>query len=163
MIFKHFAVGIGIAVLLPLFVFYGASLISPPPDWSKFYSQSQAYSSKEAQAKTRIEKKKLSDENSRKKKEYDAADKRHQEMMFYIGYPIGILAIIGGAFVAAPAVGAGLMFGGIFTLTTGCGIYWDKMSDALHFGAIAIALIVIISLGIWKIRPQPSQKGEAVS
>ncbi|MEO6907853.1 MAG: hypothetical protein ABI210_08175 [Abditibacteriaceae bacterium] len=163
MIFKQFAVGIGIAVLLPLFVFYGASVISPPPDSSKLYSQSQDYQSKEAKAKSSTEKKKISDTKSRLEKEYNAADRRHQQMVFYVAYPLGILAIIFGAFVAAPAVGAGLMFGGIFTLTTGCGVYWDKMSDALHFGALAIALLVIVSLGIWKIRPESSQKGKIVS
>lgn len=152
MIFKQFAVGIGIAVLLPLLVYYGAALPSPPAN----RSGSDDIYLKQQNAKTPAEKKKIDAEIHRQEKEQDAADKRNQQMEFYVAYPVGILAIIAGAFLAVTAVGAGLMFGGIFTLTTGSYFYWDKMGDILHFGAILIALVVIASLGIWKVRPQHS-------
>lgn len=151
MIFKQFAVGIGIAVLLPLFVYYGAALLSPPANRSG--SNDDIYI-KQQNAKTPAEKKKIGAEIHRREKEQDAADRRNQQMEFYVAYPVGILAIIAGAFLSVTAVGAGLMFGGIFTLTTGSCLYWDKMGDGLHFGAILIALIVIASLGMWKVRPQ---------
>lgn len=152
MIFKQFAVGIGIAILLPMFVYYGASLLSPPADWSSYYQQN--YYRQKQDAKTPAEKKKISKEKEQRRKALDAVEKQHQRMVFFVAYPVGILAIIGGAFLTVPAVGAGLMFGGILTLTTGCTVYWSTMTDALHFGAVVIALGVLISLGLWKIRPQ---------
>jgi len=152
MIFKQFAVGIGIAVLLPLFVYYGASLLSPPGNWSELYSTN--YYQKKENAKTPAEKKKIEKEEQQRREALNAQDLKHQRMVFFVAYPVGLAAIIGGAFLTITAVGAGLMFGGIFTLTTGCTIYWDKMTDALHFGALVLALGSLIALGIWKIRPQ---------
>jgi len=152
MIFKQFAVGIGIAVLLPLFVYYGASLLSPPAHWSEFYSTN--YYQKKENAKTPEQKKQVEHEENQRRDKLNAQDLKHQRMVFYVAYPVGIAAIIVGAFLSITAVGAGLMFGGIFTLTTGCSLYWDKMTDALHFGALVLALGTLIALGIWKIRPQ---------
>lgn len=151
---KQFAIGIGIAILLPLSVYYGVLLFSPPPDSSKYYEQSQEYTQRLSQAKTQSEKEKISKEKSLHQKKQEEAQKRHQQHIFLVAYPVGMLAIIIGSLLTVQAVGAGLMFGGIFTLAEGCYSYWDKMPDWTRFISLIIAMAVLIGFGYWKCQPE---------
>jgi hypothetical protein len=151
---KQFAIGIGIALLLPLSVYYGVLLFSPPPDSSKYYEQSQEYSRRLSEAKTTAEKDRIVKEKSLNQKRQEEAQKRHQQHIFLVAYPVGLLAIIIGSLLTVQAVGAGLMFGGIFTLAEGCYSYWDKMPDWTRFFSLIIAMAVLIGFGYWKFPPE---------
>ncbi len=136
---RQFAIGVGVAVLLPLVVWYGARLLHPPPD-------SKAYSRSLSEAKSTQEREHLD-------QEYEDAQRSYYRDMFWVAYPVGLLALVGGTLLPVKAVGTGFMFGGLFTLAEGCFSYWDRMGDWLRFGSAALALVALVGLGYWKFRP----------
>jgi hypothetical protein len=144
---KQFAIGFGIAALLPLAVWYGVSLFHPPPE----REDTSSYDLADYREAASEEKERLRQEKAQRKQELEEAFRCYYRDMFYAAYPVGILALIVGAFLSVQAVGAGLMFGGLFTLGEGCYCYWDKMGDPMRFGSLLIALVVVVALGCYKL------------
>ena len=52
-----------------------------------------------------------------------------------------------GAFLRRPAIGTGLMFGGIFSICDGYFNNWSKLADVLKFGSLLVAFGLLIFLG----------------
>jgi hypothetical protein len=73
--------------------------------------------------------------------------------MFWVGFPLGLVALVVGLFVRTVAVGTGLAFGGLCALTAGCYSYWDDMGDALRFFSLLIVLVILIAIGLTKFGP----------
>ena len=55
------------------------------------------------------------------------------------------------AFFLSPAIGAGLMFGGIFSVCDGYFNYWSELSATLKFFSLLAAFVVLIVVGYRKI------------
>jgi hypothetical protein len=153
---KQIAVWLGIVVLLPMSVWYGTSAFSPPPDWKHYSKTTSRLDEKIHDAKSEAEKDKLRQERDRIDAERDEAERVFYADMFWVAYPTGLLAILLGTFFPVQAVGAGLMFGGLASLTAGCYAYWDRMGDWLRFGSLVLALLVLLILGTWRFRPSRS-------
>ncbi|MEX0703181.1 MAG: hypothetical protein WD069_13890 [Planctomycetales bacterium] len=100
------------------------------------------------------EKERLRDEKDRLDKELEAAARVYYRHMFWVACPVGLAAIILGTFFPVQAVGAGLMFGGLGSLTAGCYSYWDEMGGWLRFGSLVVSLAVVLLLGTWRFRPR---------
>lgn len=147
MLAKKFALGFGIAVLLPMAVHYGVSTFSPRPKWQDY--QIENYYERHERA-TPAEKVKLEEEQSGLEKERREHAKRFQKHLFFVTTPIGILAIIVGSVIAVQAIGTGLMFGGIFTLVDGYICYWSELPDWMRFLSLLIALVILIFIGYRK-------------
>src|SRR5438477_10483339 len=118
---KLFGIGLGIAVLFPLVSHMSVRFFKEPPDYEKYspyeYYQPSKVSKEEAAVKNK-EAKKKTDEYKQHMDEYN-------RVVFYFTYPMGILALIGGAVIGFGAVGAGFIFGGIFALSDGCFSSWS--------------------------------------
>jgi hypothetical protein len=151
---KQVAVFLGITVLLPLAVWYGTGVFCPPPEG---YSRHEHEIEEQVrEAKDDAEKMKLRDEKEKLTKEREAAERVHYRDMFYVAYPVGILALVVGIFFPVQAVGSGLMFGGLVSLAVGCYSYWDKMGYWMRFISLIVALALVIALGTWKFwQPKP--------
>ena len=65
--------------------------------------------------------------------------------------PFGIAAIIAGAVVSIQAIGAGLIFGGIFALTTGYIGYWYHLQDWMRFLSLLAAFCLLVFVGYKKL------------
>jgi hypothetical protein len=103
MIAKKIALGFGIAVVFPMLIHYGVSTFVHPPKWEQFhlrgrYDESASPLDMDA---------------------YKMAEKRFQEHLFAFAVPLGLVALMVGAYSRSPAIGAGLMFGGIFSIGDG--------------------------------------------
>lgn len=146
---KQFAIGFGIAALLPLAVWYGVRLYHPPPEWEAYLSPELYEDIRDAKGE---EKSELRAERAQRKQELEEAQRLFYRDLFYVAYPVGILALLVGAFLRVQAVGAGLMFGSLFTLGEGCYCYWDKMGDWMRFGSLMVALVILVGLGTWMFR-----------
>ena len=155
---KQFAVGLGITLLLPLSVHYGAEMIRPSPKEEAYYEKQQKLEAKRVATKSKEEKARLTAEKSALEKEHKEQKKQHSQLLFMVGYPIAIAAIILGAFITIQSVGAGLMFGGIITLTDVCFSYWEIMANWLRFSSLLGALFILIVLGCWKLSGKPAEK-----
>ena len=148
MLAKKFTLGFGIAIVLPLLVHYGVSTFSHAPNRQDYYS-TDYYA--RCQNATPAEKAKLEQERSQREKEFRAQTKRFQRHLFFVATPIGIIAIIFGSLTAVQAVGTGLMFGGIFTVTEGYCWYWSELEDWMRFMSLLVAFIVLLFIGYRKL------------
>src|SRR5215212_3635105 len=106
---KQFAVGLGIATLLPLTVLYGVTVFHPSPDIKAYYTKEQDFSTRIGQATSEPEKQRLSREQEQHQKAFEEQQRRYYRAVFYVGYPVGLLALVAGALVSIQAIGAGFM------------------------------------------------------
>ncbi len=148
MLAKKIALGFGIAVILPLLVHYGVSTFTPQPKWQDYY-QYQNYGAE--QGVSAQEKAKLEAERVEKERAYHKAEKVFQERLFIVAVPIGLGAIVLGGLGTVQAIGTGLMFGGIFTLTEGYCLYWSELQDWMRFLSLLVAFAVLIYVGYRKL------------
>lgn len=149
---KQFAVGIGIATLLPLTVWYGVRLFHPPPERRTYFPEELEGMPQPTPPRGDEEGDKARLERTQRLEQFEAAERLYYRALFYVAYPIGLLAFIVGTFLHVQAVGAGSMFGGLFTLGEGCYSYWDKLGDGMRFGSLLVALAVVVVIGCWRFR-----------
>jgi hypothetical protein len=137
MIAKKFALAFGIAVVFPAMVHFGVSTFSPEPRWQDYTvgplidHNSTAYASKEAERR--------------------AAERSFEKHLFAIAVPLGLVAMIAGAFLAVQAVGTGLMFGGIFSICDGYANYWGELSAHWKFLSLLATFVVLLVVGYLKV------------
>ncbi len=148
MLAKKFALGFGIAIILPMLVYYGVSTFSPPPKFQEYYP---AYIDIGDQKMDAAQRKDVQKERQQKLDRYKSAQKSFSRHLFYTAAPIGVAAILIGAFSSIQAIGTGLMFGGIFTLTTGYLCYWSELADGMRFLSLLIGFIVLMYIGYKKL------------
>ena len=65
--------------------------------------------------------------------------------------PLGLITIVIGAFLPIPAIGTGLMFGGIFSVCDGYYNYWSELSSLWKFFSLLAAFIVLLVVGYKKV------------
>ena len=149
---KQIGVWLGIFVLLPLSVAYGTRAFRPPPDWEQYTKAETRLSGRIMETEEPADKAKLQEELDRLEEQREREERVFYRIMFWVAYPVGLVAVIVGILFPVQAVGAGLLFGGLATLTSGCYSYWDKMGDWLRFGSLVVALAVLLVLGTWRFR-----------
>lgn len=147
MLAKKFALGFGIAIIFPMMIHYGVSTFVPKPKWQDY--RVQGYYN--YQDSTPEEKAKYNAERERLEKERRIKERRFQKALFSVAVPLGIIAIIIGAFLSIQAIGTGLMFGGIFSICDGYFNYWSELSAALRFMSLLVAFVVLIFVGYKKL------------
>jgi hypothetical protein len=148
MIAKRFALAFGIAVILPFMVFYGVSTFSPKP---KFDDYSIKNYWQKLQDATKEEKPKLEQEQEKRTADFNKLERTFERHLFWVAAPIGLAALIAGSLIIVPAIGPGLMFGGIFTFLEGVLTDWEHLPDAMKFGILAITFAVLIFIGYRKL------------
>lgn len=148
MLAKRFALGFGIAIIFPAMIHFGVGVISPQPKWENY--QTENYYEKHERASVE-EQKAMEAEKTRLEKQRQTAETRFEKHLFYFAVPLGILAIIVGTYLPHKVIGAGLMFGGIFSATDGYFNYWRELSDTLKFSSSLCAFVVLLIVGYLKI------------
>ena len=147
----RFGVALGIALLWPLSVNYAAELVRRSPDEAAYSRRIESFSDRSNATKSPAEKAKIRAEKEQAEKQHDAEKKQHDRILFNVGYPAGLAAIILGVFLARRVVGPGLLFGGLLTLTGACFSYWDAMASWMRFGSLVGALALLLALGLWRL------------
>src|SRR5690242_10445894 len=95
MLAKKFGFGIGIAIILPMMIYYGVSTFTPRVRWEDYrvdneYRLYQQNVSEE-------EKEQIREQQKRLEKKRRAHEKRFETHLFYTAVPLGISAIIVGS------------------------------------------------------------------
>jgi len=147
MLAKKFALGVGMAIILPMLVYYGVNMFSPSPKWRDYRVDDYYERYKEAD---QAEKNVLRKERKRLDTEKRAHRKRFERHLYLVATPVGIAAIIAGSVIAIHGIGAGLMFGGIFTVTEGYVCYWSELPPWLRFLSLLVAFAVLLYIGYRK-------------
>ena len=148
MIAKKFALAFGIAVVFPAMIHYGVSTFSPEPRWQDYHVTALIDSN--------------SAEYQKKDAEYRAAEKVFEKHLFAVAVPLGLITVIVGAFLSVPAIGTGLMFGGIFSVCDGYFNYWSELSAQLRFSSLLVAFIVLLVVGYWKLEKNKTMMGTRI-
>ena len=137
MLDKKFALAFGIAVVFPAMIHSGVSIFSPPPRWQDYTVAPMINRNSEEWQKREADRR--------------AAEKVFEKHLFAVAVPLGLLAILAGAFLLTKAIGTGLMFGGIFSVCDGYFNYWSELSASLKFVSLLAAFIVLLVVGYLKI------------
>ncbi|ACB97122.1 hypothetical protein Bind_3565 [Beijerinckia indica subsp. indica ATCC 9039] len=150
MIGRQIAIGFGIAIVLPLLIFYGVRTFSPPPKYQDYVTNiplkpDATTAERQADAeKMQAEQKALSEAKS-----------RFALHLFYASALLGYLAVLTGGLMAVSPVGTGLIFGGIFSIIHGYWNYWDYIADWERFASLLLAAAILLFIAYRKI-PKPS-------
>jgi hypothetical protein len=152
MISKKFALAFGIAFVLPMLIHHGVSTFVSSPKWRDYQVLGifvpQAPQQEKAQHQA---------EQRRKQEEYKAAERRFQQHLFAVAVPLGLVALLVGAFLRLPVIGTGLMFGGIFSVSDGYFNYWSELADVLKFVSLLAPFIILLIVG-WLRRKTPDSR-----
>jgi hypothetical protein len=148
MLAKKIALGFGITIVFPMMIHYGVSTFTPQPKWKDYqvknYYERHKRATPEEQKKLEVEKNRLQVQRRKDKKCF-------QKYLFFVAVPIGIIAIVIGAFLSIQTIGTGLMFGGIFSVCDGYFNYWSELADPLKFISMLLTFIVLLMVGYKKL------------
>ena len=155
MIGRQIAIIFGTAVLIPLLIFYGVSTFGSPPKRSDYQTviAFNASSTPEERA-ANLEKQKS------EQKAFNDAQAQFASRLFWVAAPLGCLALLIGGFMDVSALGTGLIFGGIFGITTGYWTYWEFIPDWERLASLLVAALVLLVIAFRKI---PSSGGDSRS
>ena len=84
---------------------------------------------------------------------YDEANQPYMRDRFIVSVILGLGVLLLGMLVAMPtAIANGLLYGGILSMTIGTLGYWGDMDDYLRFAVSGAVLIILILVGIKKLK-----------
>jgi hypothetical protein len=147
---KQLIVWVGIAALLPLSSWAGATVLHPRTRMNELVAQSRRASEETYDTRDVAARGKSRDERQRLAGLIDEEQRLFHRAMFWVGFPIGLAALVLGLLLRHVAVGTALAFGGVCTLTAGCYSYWDHMGDALRFASLLVVLVILVAIGLLK-------------
>ena len=145
---KKIVLGFGIAIVFAALVHYGICTFFPQPKWENY--QVKNYHRRHKRA-TFQKKETLEKEKNEKKELLKEHREKWSTIYFYIGLPVGTIAIITGTIIALPAIGVGLLGGGLLVLINSYGHYWMFMTDLPKFISLAVVFIILLWVGYRKI------------
>lgn len=174
---QQFVIWAGIATLLPLTSWAGATLLHPRTKLQELHREESRLRDErytvnkddlpedEAARTARMaERKKENDriakEEERLAKEVAEEVRLFNRARFWIAFPVGLITMAAGFFLRPVAVGSSLAFGGLVTLTTGCYSFWDDIDDFLRFISLLAVLVILVGIGMKKFsRPVNGEVG----
>jgi uncharacterized membrane protein YphA (DoxX/SURF4 family) len=154
MLARQIAIGFGIAIIFPLLVYYGVATIFPPP---KLPSSSGPVivpppnATPEERQKYKDEEEKRQEEQRKRHEAYTTAAKDFARHLVIISTPLGVAAILIGAYISLYAIGTGLIFGGIFTVATGYWNYWNYLEDWVRFASLLAGFLILLFVGYFRV------------
>ena len=158
---KHAAVALGLAVILPMLLYYGVATFEPPPEHDAYFTAvpKPLLPEDEGERARQLEEQRARMEQERKA--FDAARQDFSRTLFFIAAPLGVLAILAGGFITLPAVGTGLILGGVANLVMGYGQYWDHLEHWMRFVSLLVAFLVLIGVAWRRFGRSKGETGEA--
>jgi hypothetical protein len=153
MLARQIAIGFGIAVIFPLLVYYGVATFHPAPQRQAVVAavimppNSTAEERQTFSEKQRERQQKQQEQNDA----FKSAAKDFARHLVIISTPLGIAAILVGAYLPLHAIGTGLIFGGIFTVAWGYWSYWFYLEDWVRFVSLLAGFLILLFVGYRRI------------
>ena len=145
---KHLIVFTTLAALLPLTSYAGATMLHPRTRLKELVYQHSRVGQATYDTQDPAARGKARDEAERLNKQVEEEKRLFYRAMFWVGFPIGLGALVAGLLLRPPTVATALAFGGLCTLSAGCYSYWDDMGDALRFFSLLLVLAVVGAIGV---------------
>ncbi len=169
-ILKDIAIALALTILLPVLVFQVSDLLyKVPKDFDEELSTSLDDTRQELDFHKTAEKFVTSaqqlEAHQQKTKELTVAikqlEKKHNELrkqtqmptkqaLFILATIIGLIAIIAGFFIPITGLSTGFIGGGTISIFMAFMTSWDFINDYVRFGALILAIVLIITLGFYK-------------
>jgi hypothetical protein len=141
MLARQIAIGFGIAIIFPLLIHYGVATFHPAPRYESPIASL-------APNATPDERKEYFAQQQQRQKNYAEAAKEFARILVIVSTPLGVAAILVGAYLSFQAVGTGLIFGGIFAISWGYWSYWSYLDDWIRFTSLLVGFAILIFVGI---------------
>lgn len=142
---KKYAIALGIAVLLPMLTYYGVATFESPPDRRAYFAEAPPLKDPyRSEIEQRQQQAAFAERQRAAQAEFEAARRAYARVLFFVAAPLGVVAILLGAVVGIPAIGPGLILGGIATLGMGYQAYWSDLDHALRFVSLLVAFIALV-------------------
>src|SRR5437879_6876074 len=146
MLARKIILGFGFAAVLPLLVHYGIEAFHSSIPTPETYDEIRRLRQREEQA-AGDEKVQLRDQRERMEADLRAQERASSRLHFFIGAPLGIAVTVAGSLVGEPAIGGGVMLGGILTLTEGCCYCCGDLEPVGRFLVLLVAFAVLLWIG----------------
>jgi len=161
---------IGIVIILNLFFVYGIKVIYNAPAFENFCPVSQVNTTPSTEAECVAQGGGWTSDpsiapiisnqpagycnvNFTCQKQFTAANDVYNRNVFVALVILGVLSLITGFFIRkSAAVSLGLSLGGVLALVVASVRYWSDMNDYLRFGVLTVALVILVFLGIKKVK-----------
>jgi hypothetical protein len=143
MLARQIAIGFGIAIIFPLLVYYGVSIFYPPPKSEDFYKTDCALGA----TATTEQRRECAEKRRIEGQAYVAAVREFSRRLVLFAAPLGITAILVGAYLPLYAIGTGLIFGGIFAVAFGYWGYWSYLEDWVRFISLLVGFVILLFVG----------------
>jgi hypothetical protein len=146
---RQFVVAMGITLLFPLLVYYGVGLIEPHPETERHYMVWVRITPTTPEGWKAWEEEKRAREQREKegREALDRATRRFFRLLIFVATPLGIAAIAVGLHLRSTSFGAGLAFGGMFTVVEGYSGYWDYLDNWVRFVSILAGFCIVVFVG----------------
>jgi hypothetical protein len=151
MLARQIAIGLGIAVIFPLLVFYGVSTFHPAPKSENYF---QALPPLPANATTEQRTERFEKERAQREA-FRAASKEFSRILVIVATPLGVAAILVGAYLTIHAIGTGLILGGIAAVACGYWSYWNYLEDWIRFVSLLAAFAILLFVGYRMVAARP--------
>ncbi len=146
MLARKIILGFGFAAVLPLLVHYGIEAFHASIPSLETYAEIARLRQREGEA-SGDEQVQLRDQREHMEEELSTQQRASSRLHFFVGAPLGIAVTVAGSLVGAPAIGGGLMLGGIFTFTEGCFYRWGDLEPVGRFLVLLVAFAVLLWIG----------------
>ena len=143
MLARQIAIGFGIAIIFPLLVYYGVSTFYPPPKTENFYKTECPL----GPAVTTEQRRECTEKRRIEGQAYTAAAREFSRWLVLFAAPLGVAAILIGAYLPLYAIGTGLIFGGIFAVAFGYWGYWQYLEDWVRFVSLLVGFAILLLVG----------------
>lgn len=153
MLARQIAIGFGIAIIFPLLIYYGVASLFTPPKPAAYVAASimPPNPTPEERQKYREQQEERQKENRQRQDDYAAAAKEFARHLVVISTPLGVAAILIGAYLPLYAIGTGLIFGGIFSVGAGYWSYWSYLEDWVRFLSLLAGFVILLFVGYYRI------------
>jgi len=146
MLARQIAIGFGIAMIFPLLVYYGVSTFHSAPKTQDFFKTVCPVTGTQPE-----ERKACIQKQEAERQAYAAAAKEFARWVVVVATPLGVAAILIGAYLKLYAIGTGLIFGGIFTVAFGYWGYWQYLDDWMRFLSLLVGFGILLFVGYFRV------------
>jgi hypothetical protein len=143
MLALQLVIGIGVALLFPMLIYYGIATVRRPPHSSDFFSKTVNIPANASEADLQAER----DRKECERQLWLAARIRYGKILFTVMAPVGVIAVLGGYLIGINAIGIGLLAGGILCTVYGYSGYWNALAHWMRFASVLAGLLTLLAVG----------------
>jgi uncharacterized membrane protein YphA (DoxX/SURF4 family) len=150
MLARQIVIGFGIAIIFPLLIHYGVSTFHPAPRPESAVAAPLPPNATPDERKEYFAQQQQ--QQQQRQKAYAEAAKEFARILVTVSTPLGVAAILIGAYLSIQAVATGLILGGILTVSWGYWNYWSYLDDWIRLASLLAGFAVLIFVGIRQAR-----------